>query len=296
MSWAGLMVAGALALSGQQDGPGAQAMDTGPVTDLGEIRAEATLEQRARTFVQEAVAPPRGRRTARWDRDICIRVANMDPQYAQFMIDRISDMAAGLGLKPGEPGCRPNIIIASTNDGPLMAQTLVESMETDMRPVLGISDRGRAAFQAFQTSEAPVRWWHVSLPYDVDTGDLALGTMRVRQVSRLRSNTREDLARVMVILDVSRIGRVSFGALSDYVAMVVLTQADPEGETSGYDTILNLFRSEDRSAVLTEWDRGFLTALYSASRDRPRQASLAREIAGRMADGQRRPDAPVDQP
>lgn len=296
MSWAGLMVAGALALSGQQEGPGAQAADTDPVTDLGEIRAEATLEQRARAFVQEAMAPPRGRRAARWDEDICIRVANMDPQYAQVMIDRISRMAADLGLKPGEPGCRPNIIIASTNDGPVMAQALAVSMEADMRPVPGISDRGRAAFQAFQTSEAPVRWWHVSLPYDVDTGDLALGIVKVRQVSRIRSNTREDLALVMVILDVSKIGKVSFGALSDYVAMVVLTQADPDGDTSGYETILNLFRTEDRSAVLTDWDRDFLTALYSASRDRLRQASLRLEIAGRMADGQRTPDTPVDRP
>lgn len=296
MSWAAFMVAGVLTLSGQQDGPGVQATDTGPVTDLGEIRVDATLEQRAREFVREAAEPPRGRRVARWDQDICIRVANMDTQYAQFMIDRISRMAADLGLKPGDPGCRPNIIIATTNDGPVMAQALADSMEADMRPVLGVSDRGRGAFQAFKTSEAPVRWWHVSLPFNVDTGEVALGMVNVRQVSRIRSNTREDLAWVAVILDVSKIGKVSFGALSDYVAMAVLTQADPDADTSAYDTILNLFRTDERSAVLTDWDRDYLTALYTASRDRLRQGSLTRDIAARLADGQRATDTPVDRP
>lgn len=279
------MVAGALGLAGPQDAPPPQQPE--PVVDLGEIRIDATLEQRAAEFVRQAAEPPRGRRMARWDRDVCIRVGGMDARYAQFMIDRISTAAAGLGLKPGEPGCRPNIIIAATDDGPVMATALADSMEFDMRPVLGVSDRGRGAFQAFQTSQAPVRWWHVSLPVDVDTGNLALGMMRVRQVSRIRANTREDLASVSVILDVSKIGKVPFGALSDYVAMVVLSQVDPDADMTGYDTILNLFTTEDRSAVMSQWDRDYLAALYAARRDRLRQSAQNRDVASRLVDNQR---------
>ena len=287
MSWTALMLVGALALAGQ-DGATTSG-DTGPVVDLGEVRVDATLEQRATEFVRQAAEPPRNRRMARWNQDICIRVANMDARYAQFMIDRISLMAAGLGLRPGEPGCRPNIIIAATDDGPVMATALANEMESDMRPVLGVSDKGRAAFQSFQTSDAPVRWWHVSLPYEVDTGAIALGMVGVRQVSRIRATTREDLAWVSIILDVEKIGKVPFAALSDYVGMVVLTQADSDADMTDYDTILNLFATDQRSAVMSRWDRDYLAALYTARRDRLRQSSLNRDVASRLVERQRRP-------
>ena len=200
------------------------------------------------------------------------------------MIDRISLMATGLGLRPEEPGCRPNIIIAATNDGPVVATGLANEMESDMRPVLGVSDKGRAAFQSFQTSEAPVRWRHVSLPYEVDTGAVALGMVGVRQVSRIRATTREDRAWVSVILDVEKIGKVPFGALSDYVGMVVLTQADPDADMTDYDTILNLFATKQRSAVMSQWDRDYLAALYTARRDRLLQSSLNRDVASRLVE------------
>lgn len=261
-----------------------------PATSVEEVVVEGRrLEETVRAFVDEVAAPPPGRRLARWDREICVGAANLQPAYAQFMIDRIATAAVQVGLTSGEPGCRPDIMVIGSDDADALATRLVADNPQGFRPARSGTDMGEEALEAFVNSDAPVRWWHISLPVSVDTGDPAItlqgediATVTVRDASRLRSNVREDLARVVVILDVTRIGRVNFGALSDYVAMVALAQLDPQAETTGYDTVLNLF-AQPTLTGMTAWDRDYLTALYAAPRDRLRANQQIRDLIRGMA-------------
>ena len=287
----GLLVAAVMAAmasgSGQEAAP--QEPQT-PATSVEEVVVEGRrLEQTVRAFVDEVAAPPPGRRLARWDREICVGAANLQPAYAQFMIDRIATAAVQVGLTSGEPGCRPDIMVIGSDDADALATRLVADNPQGFRPARSGTDMGEEALEAFVNSDAPVRWWHISLPVSVDTGDPAItlqgediATVTARDASRLRSNVREDLARVVVILDVTRIGRVNFGALSDYVAMVALAQLDPQAETTGYDTVLNLF-AQPTLTGMTAWDRDYLTALYAAPRDRLRANQQIRDLIRGMA-------------
>ncbi|MFC0632352.1 hypothetical protein [Brevundimonas balnearis] len=287
----GLLVAAVMAAmasgSGQEAAP--QEPQT-PATSVEEVVVEGRrLEETVRAFVDEVAAPPPGRRLARWDREICVGAANLQPAYAQFMIDRIATAAVQVGLTSGEPGCRPDIMVIGSDDADALATRLVADNPQGFRPARSGTDMGEEALEAFVNSDAPVRWWHISLPVSVDTGDPAItlqgediATVTVRDASRLRSNVREDLARVVVILDVTRIGRVNFGALSDYVAMVALAQLDPQAETTGYDTVLNLF-AQPTLTGMTAWDRDYLTALYAAPRDRLRANQQIRDLIRGMA-------------
>lgn len=272
-----------------------------PAVDLGtiEVTGQRPLEDRVAAFVEEVAAAPRGRGLARWDRAICVGAANMTPRYAQFMIDRVSTVALDLGLEIGEPGCRPNIMIAAAADADELAVALVRDEPDGFRPALNQTDQGSEALRLFQTTDAPVRWWHVSLPVTVDTGDLAVRlngeeppSVRVRDASRLRANVRDDLARVVIILDTNRIGRVPYGALSDYVALLALAQIEPSADTSAWPSILNLFSSTEPPTGLTDWDRDYLQSLYAARRDRARATQQAREIASGMVDAQAREPEP----
>lgn len=256
-------------------------------TNLAEIDVTGRrLKDEVQAFIGEVAAPPQGRQLARWDRSICVGVANLDPRYAQAMVDRIARTALDIGLDIDEPGCKPDIMVVAAADAGDLAKALVRDDPTGFRPARGSTDMGSAALERFQNTDAPVRWWHVSLPVSVDTGDLAIRldgeeapTIAVRDASRLRSNIRDDLARVIVIVDVSKIGRIGFGALSDYVAMISLAQIDPEADTSRYDTVLNLFEDgADRSAGLTQWDKDYLKSLYSANRDRARATQQTQDI------------------
>lgn len=274
--------------------------------DLGEIEvvSDQLLREQVQAFTREALAPPPGRPLARWDRRVCVGVSNLDGRYARFMIDRVVTLANDLGLETGGPGCRPNIIIAAAADANELARGLVKDDAFSFRPAQSGASLGEAALARFQSTDAPVRWWHVSLPVTVDGGDIALGllgdfefgpegpqplSVRVREVSRLRANTREDLQRATIIINTERVGSVGFGALSDYVAMVALAQMAPEADTSAYDTVLNLFRpGANRSAGLTQWDRDYLRALYAARRDYARPTQQSQAIASGVAE-QRKP-------
>ncbi|MFN4297396.1 MAG: hypothetical protein ACK4FB_11195 [Brevundimonas sp.] len=271
-----------------QEAPGEpEATQVAPVTVEGR-----RLADQVRNFVGEVAAAPRGQQLARWDGRVCVGTVNLDPRYGQFMIDRVVQTAVSVGLESGEPGCRPDILIIATNDGDQLARSLVQDSPSGFRPARGGTDLGRAALRRFQNTDAPVRWWHVSLPVSVDTGEIAAAldgeeytTISVRDASRLRSNTRDELRRVIIILDVSRIGVVSFGALSDYVAMIALAQVDPQADTSSYPSVLNLFNDLAEGAEaggLTDWDRDYLTGLYRARDDRARSSQQEREIAREM--------------
>lgn len=289
-------------VSPQAPPPVEATQDPGEATDLGDVVVEGTLQQRVERFVEEVGAPPPGQRLARWDDLICVGVANMSNRYARFMADRISQRAADLDLTIGEPGCRPNIMVVATSDASGLAARLIDNNPDGFRPSASSTDLGQDALDRFRTTSSPVRWWHVSLPVSVDTGEIAANlegeapTVAVRDASRLRSNVREDLARVLIILDVSKIGQIGFGALSDYVAMVALAQVDPTADTSGYPSILNLFADRSPDAALTDWDRDYLTSLYAARRDRARATQQAREIGSAMVDARRAGDAtPADE-
>lgn len=245
-------------------------------TELNDIIVEGRrIEEAARSYIQEVGEPPRGTRLARWNQPVCVSMTNMQPRFAQFVIDRIAANALDAGADVGGPGCKPNVIILATTDGPALAKKLVKEVGLGFRPAINHTNLTRDALDDFQNSNAPVRWWNVVMPVTTDTGDIAI-TLRgdeVRQVtvrdgSRIRSNVRYDMAWTIVIVDMSKTTGAPFGLLADYVSMVSLAQVDPSADLSGQSTIMNLFTNPNGSEGLTQWDKDYLAALYAAPSDR----------------------------
>lgn len=284
MSIVTLLAAAALFSTGLQHGPQATD-DEEPATELESVIVEAQrFEKAARTYVEDVAEPPRGTRLARWNRPVCVSVTNMQPRFAQFAIDRIAVNAFDAGADVGEPGCRPNVVILATTDGPALAQKLVREAGLGFRPGMSHTNLHRDALRNFQTSDAPVRWWNVVMPVTTDSGAIATRlwgddiidpftggrffALRVRDGSRIRSNIRYDMAWTIVIVDMSKTGSVPFGALADYISMVSLAQVDAEADLAGQATIMNLFDAPDIVQGLTDWDKDYLAALYAAPNDR----------------------------
>jgi hypothetical protein len=162
---------------------------------------------------------------------------------------------------------------------------------------------GLAALERFRTSDAAVRWWHLSAPVDVDSGELAARVAGdpnppitgVRNLSRMRSQVRYEMAYVTVVLDLSKTDGVSLPALADYLAMVVLSQVDPRSDFTGQSTILNLFQDPVAAeAGMTDWDQDYLKALYATRPDRStaaaQESAVANELARNRGEREREPD------
>lgn len=269
-------------------------------TDLGDVFVQGRqLRKMTEDFVEEVGQPARGRGLARWHDGVCVGVVNLQPETAQYIVDRVSTVARDIGLTAGEPGCDPSILIIATRDANAFTEQFVA-----MRPrlfVLGAAgtDLGYNALRRFKTTERPVRWWNVSVPTDSDTGAIAVhlpgqvsgnGTgpgsvmqyapqINVRGISRISTQIVDVSKRTFIILDIDRIEGANLTQLADYLAMVSLAQVNPDADTSGYSTVLNLFNSPDQVQGLTQWDMAYLTGLYDAQRTRRNETSARTEIA-----------------
>lgn len=258
-----------------------------PVTVEDVIVNGQRFQEAAGRYVS-AVANPAGTRgLARWHGGFCVGVVNLRHDVAQPIIDRVSDTARSLGLRSGEPGCRPNVTIAVSDDPSTLAASMVDQSFRSFHTGGSGTDQGRAKLQAFIHDDRPVRWWHLSYPANTDTGEVAVRlpgyyningmqidggdthayapSVRTTSASRLRSAISDYLFQVVIIVDVDKVSATSNEQLSDYLAMIALTQVDPEGQTQGFSTILNLF--DDTVATppgLTSWDKAYLTGLYQS--------------------------------
>jgi hypothetical protein len=264
-----------------------------------EIVVTAASRQQVQSFVSEiAIAPSGADQYGRWDEAICVGVAGLPARQGQFIADRVAQRAFAVGLAPGGPGCRPNVTVVVAPDGNAMAQRMFDNDPSLFahRYESGISTLGQEALTDFINTQRPVRWWHVTRTVSADgeilssentaSGADGFSTEVVRSSgSRLSSTTRQDFARVVIIVDAESAGRVQLAGLADYIAMVALAQLKPDAQTGSFPSIMNLFSSEaggSRTNELSQWDLAFLSGLYAANREASSTTAQRSDIVRRM--------------
>lgn len=298
----GQLLAAAVLIASGQTAPQTPPQTPDP-TRLDDVVVEGQrLADRVESFVDDITAPPVRRGPARWRREVCVGVANLRPEAAQIIVDRVSSIAVDGGLEAGEPGCNPNVLIIATDDAEAMARGLAERSPLAFQPAYSGGSRSRQQFEAFLSSSAPVRWWHTSVPVGRETGEIAVRIPGypppgIRGAnSRIQTATRNDLLRAFIIIDIDEAAGVSFQQLGDYVGMVAMAQIDPDTDTAAYDTVLNLFQPGRAVDGITDWDMSYLSALYSAELNRQHANQQAGEIASTMLRDQRRQQNETPEP
>ena len=259
---------------------------------MSDVRDE--LQKYVNEFVVKVAKPPAGRGFARFRHEVCVSVTNLKTDAAQYLVNRISEAAADVGLEPGEPGCTPQVVVILTTDGAAMASHMVENDPEVFRPygrVAGVN-LDRAALDDFAHSDRAVRWWHVSLPVDVRTGMTAIRTakdaggdheaalgrgapvVQVSGPSRIHGGIVDNLLYVLIIVDSRKLTGTTWQQLGDYLAVVALAQIDPAANPAEFDSILNVFSNPAAYSGLTDWDRSYLKALYSFDQERIPRAQV----------------------
>ncbi|HST90949.1 MAG TPA: hypothetical protein VLJ13_01985, partial [Brevundimonas sp.] len=230
----------------------------------------------------------------------CVGAANLRPETAQYIVDRVSTVAQDVGLRSGGPGCAPNLLIVASSDAEAVARGLVAARPVAFRMGGGGMDRGRNALDDFQKTDRPIRWWQVSMPVDAESGvratripgdcdpttcNDAVGSVlgyapnvAVFAASRIRTQIVDDIFRTVVVIDVDDVSSLSALQIADYIAMVSLAQIDPDADTSAYASILNVFQDGSDVPTLTGWDRAYLEGLYKAERNLVSRAAGRNEV------------------
>lgn len=241
------------------------------------IVIESRPKQAIGAFVQRLTQSGPTDQIAHWKDQICPEVLGIDSTQATFMEDRIDMLARTVLLCPRGSNCPSPLAIVITPDPKAFVAEMLRAYPLTLRA------DGWERMKRFVQSTRPVRWISV-------TNECGYGCA---PGSRIRRETAPSLAAMLIVVDSTQLQGVNVAELSDYIAMVALT--NPDDRPNAYpNSVLTLFDGRglpSAAFALTDFDRSFLATLYHEPVDR--SAAQQREmLKAQMGRALRAPPTP----
>jgi len=234
---------------------------------------------------------------ARWERPLCPRVVGQNSSYAAFITQHIKyvALAAGAPVAP-DAGCAANIDIVFTT----APQALLDSVSQDDQEYLGYFT-SVAQKKALATVSRPIQAWYATESTDywgrrrLDIGRSIVSGSTVQNFNGLvgpagdstTSSAGSALAdgppffrstgnhlddgihtgfnHILIVIDSTRLAGQGVVPLSDYIAMLALTQINAPDACQDLPSIVNRMASgctHETSDSLTMYDLAYLQGLY----------------------------------
>ena len=266
------MMTVALALAAQADAAPPPA-DAGPSEIIVEGERSVDRDRQIKEFVGALTEAPFTGQLSRFDWAVCPAAVGLDPARNAAIVARMRKVAEAAGIKRADPGCRPNALVIVTSDKAELIEKLGKAYPAYFSGI-DAGERRRLARQP-----GPAAAWQVeglldrygrAVPQDMLGGYSVIEDTDMP--SRIKPATRPHFAASVVVVEIGALAGLSVTQLADYAAMRTFARTDPSRlEGSGAPTILTVLEAPMNSAVpltLTEWDLGFLKALYASEPNR----------------------------
>jgi len=236
----------------------------------------------ALSFVRSYAAATRERHMiARWGESICVEVAGLAPDQAAAVRARVEAVAGAVGVDAQPVECRPNVDIRFSAEpqrvlGDVIAHrgwilgdatSDTRSVETVTRPIQAWYQTNGVEFAAIGTETLKVRVRdQETVPSQTQTQQWVPPVgMTTPPAPRLEAR---QFLNVLVIVDLRRTKDMSLGLISDYVAMLALSQPRSLDHCNALASVTDLFAGacpgRGAPAGLTPADSAYLAALYAA--------------------------------
>jgi hypothetical protein len=243
-------------------------------------------------FVHSFAAPARlTGKMARWGEGICPVAVGVRPEFVKFINRRLKEVAARVGAPVSErASCRTNIEIIFTTT----PQALLDNVRRKQPVFLGYHNSSQAEKQATVTHV--IQAWYLTATRDargalqIDNPRPAglinkmelpcptcpLGKMEIYPPhvaavtgSRLGDGLRSEFYNVIIVADPTRLLNHGMGELSDYIAMLALSQIGSQDACRQLPSIVNMLAEgcAQKTDTLTENDMAYLHGLYKAAPD-----------------------------
>jgi hypothetical protein len=234
---------------------------------------------------------------AAWDDDICVTVAGLDPAKDAAVKARIEAVAAAAGATVKQRRCGPEHVTAnvevfftSNPDVVLKAVSrirpwIVGGVETRANPLISMR-----AYEAGLIMKRPIQAWYTNHC----APDIAAGAPPGWSISTGYSFWSADgtpcqkigFDNVLVVVDERQVPGLTLGALSDYAALLALSEPASLNGCNALPSIIDLFSTacagQPEPTGLTETDTAYLKALYTGGQTLPPGWQAPGDIAGRM--------------
>jgi hypothetical protein len=223
---------------------------------------------------------------ARWREGVCPVTSGLTPGFNAFVSARIEAVAAIVGAPHGGTrNCKHNIQIIFTTE----PEKLIDAVSRKRGSALLGYHYSHDA-QKIATFSHPIQGWYVTATQN-DSGDFAIDdaapiqqqatamsnvaqyalesgtTPGGRLGTRLATGLSSLLVHVLVVADARKVNGYTIGSVSDYLAMLVLSQTQSPDMCGPLPSILDLMAShcdaQEKPEAVTAGDLAFLRALYS---------------------------------
>ena len=262
------------------------------------------------------VAPTRlTGKIARWESGICPLTVGQQPARAQYITQRLKDIAATVEVPVNKTeSCTPNIEIVFTNT----PQELLDNVRRHDADYLGYAESS-AGREKLALVTRPIQAWYTTQTKDLrgsasidsgrskgagasmsnftsvpcsgctgrNTASIDMADAKFASVSgnRISDGMRSTLYHVLIVVDPRKLPDYETGRVADYIAMLALTQLNSLDTCQQLPSIVNMLAPgcENKPNGITEEDLAYLRGLYKMS---PQKSLVVQpnEIADRMSE------------
>jgi hypothetical protein len=237
---------------------------------------------------------------ARWETAVCPSVAGQKPAFTVFIAERVKAIAAATGAPVNTNStCTPNIQIIFTTT----PQQLLDQIRKDDPDYLGYATTS-AQREALATIIRPVQSWYTTETIDLDgvhrmdsgrklgngitmsnfsafampssSGvnrdpiDLPYATYARVTGNHINDGARTGLNHVIIVIDSTKLAGQKVVPLSDYIAMLALTQLNSLDTCQQLPSIVNMMAAgcDQKVNGITATDLAYLRGLYKMDADK----------------------------
>ena len=216
----------------------------------------------------------------RWNRPICFLAAGWGAEDRSSALTRLLQISATVGAPLAGKACTPNFVVVLTAE----PDQVINAWYAKNKQIFGNASPLQIRHFLDSTRSRPVRVWR-----NIDIGRVAttrfghfVPSNSHADPSPFAGNSPLGFLSAFEIIDATRIAGIDLHQLSDYVAMIGLSNIDIDVDVGDAPSILQLFSPARSIALgLSNWDSAYLTALYQTDQS---SRSQRFEIAQRVVE------------
>lgn len=265
------MTAATLALASTatvQNGPQQADSPEIVVSGIGDMNHEI------REFVGALELSPGATQLSRFARrPVCPLAIGVPESQKEAVASRIRQVAEAAGITVGGKSCRPNVVVAVTEDKRLFIEALRQK-----HPYF-FEQMSPRQHRRLVRQPGPATAWHVHGPLlttdgrempsvSGDNGGDYYVNFTINPGSRITIPSHPQFAAAMVVVERGALDGLTTIQLADYASMRAFAQLDPARlEESAAPTILKVLEVPMGGSVpitMTRWDFGLLRSLYTS--------------------------------
>ena len=224
---------------------------------------------------------------ARWETGICPITVGLPSRDSMFVTERLKEIAAKAGAPIStDKTCKHNIEIVFTRT----PQALLDNVKKDNENFLGYHDNPEQR-DRLATVTHPIQAWYTTATQDVNgyiqvdmpvpgpglpipivcrgipvpcTVYLPSARLYGSTGNRLNSGLRSDFFNIIIAVDINKVGQQELDTVSDYIALLALTQPSSLDICPPLSSIVSLLAKncEGHTVRLTTSDMTYLQGLY----------------------------------